>query len=186
MEKLLYLKNREGTAEKQKFIFLSIEKPSGQASGTGTLSLAETMEKKFNTNLNVETPFSADFNAVLENLGNQAKEKNPELSAESVRQNLTDTLDPGKTLDEIRDYLQSKGCRTAAIVDGRFKFFAGPKGVQEIFLSEFFKPREVKIGGEGTYTHEYLLKKEAMMSQTMQALQALKGELPENPPNKIS
>lgn len=186
MEKLLHSYNKASESKTHRFIFKNIEKTATQPTGTSGGSLNERMEKKFNTTLNVESAFNPDFNVVLNELGKKAAEKNPELSAESIKQNLIDTLKPGKTLDDVWAYLQSKDCQTAAIMDGHLKFFAGPRGAKEISLSEFYKPMEMKIGGEGTLTHEYLLKRQEMLQQSMQSLAALKGELPELPPNKNS
>jgi len=183
MKNLLYLKNQANTFSKQKFVFKSVEKPSNQPSGAAPGSIAERMEKKFNTNLNVETKFT-DLNAVLDDLGKKAQGKNPALSPDSIRTNLEDTLAPGKSLDDIMAHLKSKSCQTAAIIDGNLRFFAGAVGTKEISLSEFYKAREIKIGGEGTVTSEYLLRRQEIMQQNMQSLAALKGELPELPPNK--
>lgn len=189
MQKPTYLKNQANAAEKRKFVFKALEKPSNQPAGGGGAapgSLGEQMEKKYNTNLNVDVKFNDNHDAMFIELGEKAQKKNPDLSAESIKLNMTDTLVPGKTLEDVWAYLQSNKCETAAIVEGHLRFFAGPAGTKEISLSEFFKPRNVEIGGEGTVTHEYLLRRQEMMSKTMQSLQALRGELPEIPPNKTN
>lgn len=185
MKKLLYLKNQKKALEKQKFAFYSIEKPSGQSTSSGG-SLTQRIEKKFNTSLNVETAFKPDLNALFSDLGQKAGEKNPALNGDSIRQNLADTLAPGKTLDDVSKHLQDNGCQTAAIMDGHLRFFAGPRGVKEITLSAFLKPMEMKIGGEGTVTGEYLLRRQEILKQDMQSLQSLRAELPELPSHKIS
>ncbi len=184
MHNLLYLKNKETSFTKAKFVFQKMEKPSAQPPAPG--SLAERIEKKFNTNLNVESNFNPDLNLALNDLGKKAQEKNNLLNAESIKQNLQSNLAEGKTVEDAWAFLQSKNCKTIAIINGDLRFFAGPKGSNEIMLSELYKPLEMKIDREGTVTHEYLLRRQEMMNQTMQALQALKGELPDVPPNKIS
>jgi hypothetical protein len=121
MAKMTCLKNTESTLGNQKFVFVNIEKPSTQGTGGGPAggTLTERIEKKLNTSLNVDSKFGPDFNTVLEDLGRKAKEKNPALSAESIRQNFSDALAPGKTPDEVWAYLQKEKCQTAEIVDGR-------------------------------------------------------------------
>lgn len=182
MQKLICFK---ATRETNTFIFKNIEKPAAQAPTTGG-SLAERVEHNLNPNLNVESLFNPDYNMVFNDLGAKAKEKNPDLNPDSIKQNLTDTLAPGKTMELAWAYLQENACQTAAIVDGRLRFFAGADKTKEIVLSEFYKPLSMKIGGEGTVTHEYLLRRQEMLQQSMQSLQALKGELPELPKQKIS
>jgi len=185
MQKLLCLKNPENVATKQKFVFKGIETPPSQTSSSGG-SLTQRLEKKINFTLNVDTNFSSDANAVFDDLGKKAAEKNPALSAESLKKNLNDTLAPGKTIDQVWSYLQDKQCQTAAIVDGHLKFFAGSVGTNEIQLFEFYKPLELKIGGDGTLTNEYLIRRQEMMTQSMQALQDLRAKLPEVPPSNVA
>lgn len=188
MKNLLICNNQETTSYKEKFVFVGLEIAKSKASGTTppprTESLGESMERKFNTSLNVETNFNPEYLTVLKDLGKKAQEKNPELNPESIKTNITETLAPGKTIEEVWKYLQENGCQTALINDGHLKFFKA--GSEEISLTGFFKTQEMKIGGEGTITHEYLLRKQEKMQETMLALADLKNHLPELPSQKIS
>ncbi len=184
MPNLHYFKNPANDPFGKRFVF-KIEVPSAQPSGQAP-SLRVEHQKETNENLNVETRFSADSNDVFEKLGKEAQKTNPALNPESIRRNFVDTLEQGKTIEDAWAYLQSKDCQTAAIVAGLLRFFAGPVGTKEISLSEFFKPLDTRIGREGTLTSKYLQMRQKFLSDSMQSLAALKGELPELPPNKNS
>ncbi len=187
MEKLLYLYNKATESKTNRFVFKNVEKPAAQPASTEPpKGFMQEFKQEFNTNLNVQTAFTDNPDEVFAKLAEEAKKTNPALTAESIRQNFMDTLQAGKTLEEAWQFLKTKDAQTAAIIQGLLRFFAGNVNGKEISLAEFFKPQEMKIGGEGTLTYKYLQVRQRFLAQSMQSLAALKGELPELPPNKNS
>jgi hypothetical protein len=169
----------------KRMVWETVEKPKTKtAENFGDRARAEN-EREFNTGLNALVPFSADMNQVFENLAAEASKKNNAITAESLRGNLKDSLGAGKTMEILWKHLEDNHCQTAAITNGQLNFFAGPRGVNEISISPFLKPLEMKIG-TGVYTSEYLRERDKTTEATRDALSALKNELPELPPKNIS
>lgn len=188
MEKLLHSYNKASESKTHRFVFKNVEKPAAQpASGEPQKpGFMQEFKQEYNTELNVQTAFTDNPDEVFAKLAEEAKKTNPALTAESIKQNFMDTLQAGKNLEEAWQYLKTKDAQTAAIIQGLLRFFAGNVNSKEISLTEFFKPQEMKIGGEGTLTYKYLQVRQRFLAQSMQSLAALKGELPELPPNKYS
>jgi hypothetical protein len=190
MEKFLNCKKQNLAYRKQNIVFQNkgSEKPSAAPTSQAAQreNLHDTYEEGLSLNVNVDANFDSDPDKVFEALGRETEKVNPALTAKAIKKSFMDTLASGKTIEEAWAFLQSKDCQTAAVVKGLLKFFAGQVGTNEIKLTEFFKPYEMKIGGPETLRYAYLKLRQKMLVQSMQALASMQDELPNLPPNKLS
>jgi hypothetical protein len=162
-----------------------IEKPntSAQEILNPLAEAAREMQESIREPITCETSFQDNPERNISDLAKAAYRDIPQEQERynaKIKASLEAHLEQGQNIQSLWAYLKEKGCRTAVIVNGFLRFFAGPNGENEIQIEKFAKP--FRLEAESILKKTLIKKRtEVMGSSHMQMASFLSELQAENP-----
>ncbi|HLG25448.1 MAG TPA: hypothetical protein VI588_01480 [Candidatus Gracilibacteria bacterium] len=149
----------------------------------GLAELAKERDERIREPVSVETKFNSDPDAVMAKLAEQAYPNDKAEQAryaEKIKASLEEHL--RVSVAELWKYLDRHDCKTAAIIEGILRFYAGEKGKFEIGVGRFLKSAvfSAESNLDKTMTGEAM---EALKKNTREQLTSLLAEIRSGNPN---
>lgn len=138
-----------------------------------------------------EAPFSTNPDTVMKKLAREAfpdNETEQSRYGQKIKASLEEHLKI--TIQQLWEYLEKKGCKTASIIEGILRFYAGKKGENEIGIGRFLKTIfSAETSADKNLAAGQELLKTDIKAQLLAFAQELKSshpDLPEYPGTQLS
>ena len=162
---------------------------------TPTRSSVESFEEEATKYepINAKVEFSTNAQTNIKQLAQKAFPKNTSEQvryAAKIEASLNKYVAEGENINTLWAHLKSEKCQTTAIMDGDLRFFAGPKGENELDIADFLKPLDIvakpqktrlKFEVKETKTKMDFRKEREKFLAEMQKQHPELPDLPENP-----